>query len=221
MSDNERENVSAKSLQMTASVLATASATSLLSASISVNGLEIPMLRLAPNVASAADTASTLITEMISALPRASRLTEIQYAIDAFRDGGIARALLHAISMIHLVLFALAVTLAIASIISCWKERERDDAGRGTSLASSIVSLTECVLICGMCGAVTALTAAAQHSLVQGDSYAVGRGVDSIDISIAPGFATIVSMVLAVIAIIVWIAAIICGKRTIKADNNG
>ena len=75
MSDNERENVSAKSLQMTASVLATASATSLLSASINVNGLEIPMLRLAPNVASAADTASTLITEMISALPRASRLT--------------------------------------------------------------------------------------------------------------------------------------------------
>ena len=214
MSGNKRNGISAKSFQMTASVLAAASATSLLSASISVNGLEIPLLRLAPNVASAADTASTLITEMISALPRASRLTEIQYAIDAFQDGGIARALLYAISMIHLVLFALAVALAIASIISCWKERERDDAGRGASLASSIVSLTECVLICGMCGAVTALTAAAQHSLVQGDPYAVGRGIDAIDVSIAPGLATIVAMVLAVIAIIVWIAAIIRRRKT-------
>ena len=121
--------------------------------------------------------------------------------------------------MIYLVLFALAVTLAIASIISCWKERERDDAGRGMSLASSIVSLTECVLICGMCGAVTALTAAAQHSLVQGDPYAVGRGIDTIDISIAPGLATIVAMVLAVITIIVWSAAIVCSKRTAKANN--
>lgn len=220
MSGNKRNGISSKSFQMTASVLAAASATSLLSASISINGLEIPMLRLAPNVASAADTASTLITEMISALPRASRLTEIQYAIDAFRDGGIARALLYAISMIHLVLFALAVALAIASIISCWKGRERDDAGCGASLASSIVSLTECVLICGMCGAVTTLTAAAQHSLVQGDPYAVGRGIDAIDVSVVPGLATIVAMVLAVVTIIVWIAAIVCSKRTTKADNN-
>ena len=220
MSGNKRNGISEKSFQMTASVLAAASATSLLSASISVNGLEIPMLRLAPNVASAADTASTLITEMISALPRASRLTEIQHAIDALRDGGIARAFLYAISMIHLVLFALAVTLAIASIISCWKGRERGDAGRGTSLASSIVSLTECVMICGMCGVVTALTAAAQHSLVQGDPYAVGRGIDAIDVSVVPGLATIVAMVLAVVTIIVWIAAIVCSKRTTKADNN-
>lgn len=221
MSGNKLNGISAKSFQMTASVLAAASATSLLSASINVNGLEIPMLRLAPNVASAADTASTLITEMISALPRTSRLTEIQYAIDAFRDGGIARALLYAISMIHLVLFALAVTLAIASIISCWKGWERDDSGRGASLASSIVSLTECVLICGMCGAVTALTAAAQHSLVQGDPYAVGRGIDTIDVSIVPGLATIVAMVLAAITIIVWTAAIVCSKMTTKADNKG
>lgn len=70
-----------------------------------------------------------------------------------------------------------------------------------------------------MCGAVTALTSAAQHSLVQGDPYAVGRGIDAIDVSIAPGLATIVAMVLAVIAIIVWIAAIVCSKRTTKADN--
>lgn len=219
MSDRAHSKTSPKSLQMTASVLATVSAVSLLSASININGLELPMLRLAPNTQSIAETASTLMEEAISALPRATRLTALQPVVEVLQSGGIAHTLLYVISTIHLVLFALAVTLAIASIISCWKERERDDAGRGTSLASSIVSLTECVLICGMCGAVTALTAAAQHSLVQGDPYAVGRGVDAIDISIAPGLATIVAMVLAVVTIIVWIAAIVCGKRTTKADN--
>ena len=219
MSDRAHSKTSPKSLQMTASVLATVSAVSLLSASININGLELPMLRLAPNTQSIAETASTLMEEAISALPRATRLTALQPVVEVLQSGGIAHTLLYVISTIHLVLFALAVTLAIASIISCWKERERDDAGRGTSLASSIVSLTECVLICGMCGAVTALTAAAQHSLVQGDPYAVGRGVDAIDVSITPGLATIVAMVLAVITIIVWIAAIVCSKMTTKVDN--